>query len=201
MKRSILIWVVGGILGVVLLLAGRQVVFGTYTYQGSTIDPPVPAADFELVNQYGEPFRLSEQRGNVVLIFFGYTNCPDVCPVTLSDFKYISDRLGEKAQQVRFVFITVDPERDTPERLAMHLANFDPDFIGLTADRENLGGVWRDYGVYQEKQDTGSAAGYLVNHTARTYAVDKLGNLRLTYPFEMDRRAILEDVRHLIIEE
>jgi protein SCO1/2 len=201
MKRRILTWGVGGALGVVFLLLAWQAVFGTYTYQGSSIDPPVPAADFELINQYGEPFRLGDQRGRVVLIFFGYTNCPDVCPVTLTDFKYVKDGLGERAEQVRFLFITVDPERDNPEWLEKHLANFDPDFVGLTAEREILEDVWRDYGVYQEKKETGSAACYLVNHTARSYAVDKQGNLRLTYPFEMDRKAILEDVRHLLMEE
>lgn len=201
MKRRILTWGVGGALGVVLLLLGWQAVFGTYTYQGSLIDPAVPAADFKLMNQYGEPFKLSDQRGKVVLIFFGYTNCPDVCPVTLSEFKYVKDGLGDQADEVTFVFITVDPERDTPEWLGTHLANFDPDFVGLTADRETLEEVWRDYGVYQEKQETGSAAGYLVSHTARSYAVDKEGNWRLTYPFEMDRKAILEDVRHLVAEE
>jgi protein SCO1/2 len=171
-----------------------------YVYQGVLIDPPAPAADFELLDQNGAPFRLSEQRGKVTLIFFGYTHCPDVCPVTLSEFKRVKERLGDKASQVRFVFITVDPERDTPERVAAYVANFDPSFIGLSGDRLELEPIWKAYGVYQERREVGSAAGYLVDHTARTYAIDKQGHWRLNYPFGMEVEKILADVQHLIKE-
>lgn len=199
--RRILFLGMGGILGALFILVGWQALSGTYTFQGSLIDPPIPATDFELIDQNGQPFRLSEQQDKVVLIFFGYTNCPDVCPLTLSDFKQIKADLGDQASQVHFIFITVDPDRDSEERLKDHLANFDPTFIGLTGDRSDLETVWQAYGVYQAKQEFGSAAGYSVDHTTRTYVIDKQGNLRLTYPFEMERRAILEDVRHLILEE
>lgn len=191
---------VGVALGALIILVGWQMVNRPYTYRGSLIDPPVEAADFELVDQHKESFRLSEQKGKVVLVFFGYTNCPDVCPVTLSDYIQLKRNLGEDADKVEFVFITVDPERDTPERLAAYISNFDSDFTALSGTRTELEPVWQSYGVYQEKQDVGSAAGYLVNHTARTYAIDKNGNWRLTYPFEMDRGVILDDVRHLIGE-
>ena len=185
----------------VFIMVGWQALSRPYTFQGSLIDPPIEAADFELTDQNGQTFRLSEHQGKVVLIFYGYTNCPDVCPLTLSDFKLIKADLGEQADQVNFVFITVDPERDSQERLKAYLANFDPVFSGLTGSRSELESVWKAYGVYQAKQETGSAAGYLVDHTARTYAIDKQGNLRLTYPFEMERQAILDDVRHLVQEE
>jgi len=171
-----------------------------YTYQGVLIDPPAPAADFELFDQNGVPFRLSEQRGKVTLIFFGYTNCPDVCPVTLSEYKRVKERLGDQADLVNFVFITVDPERDTPERVAAYVANFDPSFIGLSGDRQQLEPIWTAYGVYQERQDLGSAAGYLVDHTARTYVIDKQGHWRLNYPFGMENEKIVADVSHLIRE-
>ena len=200
MRRYLLIGV-GGLLGVVFILVGWQALSRPYTFQGSLIDPPIEAADFELTDQNGQPFRLSDHQGKVVLIFYGYTNCPDVCPLTLSDFKLIKADLGEQADQVSFVFITVDPERDSQERLKVYLANFDPVFSGLTGSRSELESVWTAYGVYQAKQETGSAAGYLVDHTARTYAIDKQGNLRLTYPFEMERQAILDDVRYLVQEE
>ena len=146
----------------------------------------------------GNPFRLSEQRGKVVLLFFGYTNCLDVCPTTLAQFKQIKDRLGDQAEQTRFVFITVDPERDTQERVRLYLENFDPSFVGLSGDRSDLEKIWQDYFVYQAKQDTGSAAGYEVDHTSRVYAIDKDGNLRMTYPVDIEQEAILDDVRHLI---
>jgi len=198
MKTRFALAGVGGVLLVGLLLAGRQFLGGAYTFKGSLIDPPVPAADFSLTDQHGELFQLSAQKGKVVLIFFGYTNCPDVCPITLTDFKRIKSELGDQAEEVRFVFITVDPERDTVERLSTYLPSYDPDFYGLTGGREQLEQVWKSYGVYQAHQEGGSAAGYLVDHTARIYAIDQQGNWRLTYPFEMEREAVLEDVRHLL---
>lgn len=200
MRRYILFGIVG-LLGVVILLVGWQVFSKPYTYQGSLIEPPIKAPEIALIDQDGKPFRLSDHLGKVVLVFYGYTNCPDVCPLTLSDFKLIKAELGEQADQVTFVFITVDPERDTQDRLKAYLSNFDSTFTGLTGNIEALENVWKAYGVYKAKQETGSAAGYLVDHTARTYAIDKEGNLRLTYPFEMERQALLDDVRQLIKEQ
>ncbi len=200
MKTRFVLVGVGGMLLVGLLLAGWQVLGRGYTFKGSLIDPAIPAADFSLVDQNGETFQLSAQKGKVVLIFFGYTNCPDVCPITLTDFKRIKNELGGLTDEVRFVFITVDPERDTIERLRAYLPSYDPAFFGLTGEREQLEQVWKSYGVYQARQESGSAAGYLVDHTARIYAIDKRGNWRLTYPFEMDRNAVIEDVRHLLEE-
>lgn len=192
---------IGILIGLALMLVGWQIFESNYTYQGSLIDPPIPAADFTLTDQNGETFTLSQQQGKVVLIFFGYTNCPDVCPVTLSEYTQVKRQLQDQAEGVEFVFITVDPERDTPERMQTYMANFDPEFTGLSADRAELEPVWKAYGVYQEKVDSSSAAGYLVDHTARTYAIDKQGNWRLTYPFGMEVEKLTADVRHLLSEE
>jgi protein SCO1/2 len=188
------------VFGLALAMAAWFTLNDNYTYQGVLIDPPARAADFEMPDQHGVPFRLSEQRGKVVLIFFGYTNCPDVCPVTLSEYKRVKEQLGDKADQVRFVFISVDPERDSAERLKVYINNFDPDFIGLTGDQAELEQIMVDYGVYAERVDVGSAAGYLVDHTARTYAIDKNGNWRLNYPFGMETDKVYEDILHLLEE-
>lgn len=197
MKTKMLYLGIGAVL-VAALLVGFQLSRRPYTYRGSTIDPPVPAADFELSNQHGQKFRLSEQRGEIVLLFFGYSNCPDVCPLTMSNFKSIKEELGDQADKVRFIFVTVDPERDTKERLLEYVKVFDPEIVALTGSRAELEPVWKSYGVYQAKQDTSSAAGYSVDHTARTYLIDQEGNWRLTYPFEMEKADIISDVRHLI---
>jgi protein SCO1/2 len=192
---------IGVVIGLaVTLIAGLFFLDQNYQYQGILIDPPAPAADFELIDQNGEIYRLSEQRGKVVLIFFGYTYCPDVCPVTLSEYRKVKQQLGEKAERVEFVFITVDPERDTRERLGDYVENFDPEFLALTADRPTLESVWESYGVYQEKRDVGSAAGYLVDHTARTYVIDAQGNWRINYPFGMEVSKIVKDTEHLLKE-
>lgn len=190
----------GVVIGLLIALVAWQVFAQEYTYQGSLIDPPVKAGGFELLDQNGDLYKLSDQRGKVALIFFGYTHCPDVCPVTLSEFKQIKRQLGEQASGVEFIFITVDHERDTQEKLAQYLANFDPDFVGLTGEQSDLEAVYQNYGVYRAKQQTGSAAGYLVDHTARVFAIDKDGNWRLTYPFGMEVEKIYQDVRHLLME-
>ena len=113
-----------------------------HEFQGSVIEPPVQAIDFTLPDQNGKDFRLSDQKGKVVLLFFGYTNCPDECPVTLADFVKIKAKLGNKADQVKFVLVTTDPERDTAVRMQEYLANFDPAFVGLVGDSAGLETVW-----------------------------------------------------------
>jgi protein SCO1/2 len=198
MKMNYRLLGIGIVLGLAMMLVGWRVLAQPYKYQGSLIDPPAPAADFQLTTQHGEVFRLSEQRGKIVLIFFGYTHCPDVCPVSLSEFKQIKNQLGDLADQVEFVFITVDPERDTAEYLGQYLANFDPTFIGLSGTPEQLEPVYKSYGVYHQKVETGSAAGYLVDHTARMYIIDAQGNWRLTYPFGMEVEKQVEDLVHLL---
>lgn len=190
----------------VAILTGIGIVYATltyarpYAYQGSLIDPPVPAPDFELLDQHGQPYRLSDQKGKVVLIFFGYTHCPDVCPVTLTDFKQIKAQLGNHSKGVAFLFITADPERDTVEQLKKYLENFDSDFIGLTQERSILEPVWKDYGVFQAKVESDDPDNYLIDHSARTYTIDKFGNLRLTYLFGTSSEVIAEDVVHLLNE-
>lgn len=171
-----------------------------YQFQGSLISPASPAPDFSLIAPDGSAFRLSDQRGKIVLIFFGYTQCPDVCPVTLAEYRKIIQNLGARSQQVVYLFITVDPDRDTSALLGQHTALFDPAILGLTGDQTTLEMVWKAYGVVREIQETGGAAGYLVDHTARLYLVDKQGRLRVTYPFGFGVDGILKDLAYLLDE-
>jgi protein SCO1/2 len=200
MKPNLVLVIAGILLGILLVTGVYFLYPREYQFQGSLIEPPVEAADFSLQDQFGQNFVLSEQEGRITLIFFGYTNCPDVCPVTLSEFKKIKQELSEGSEDVRFVFITVDPERDNPQQLGLYLSNFDDDFLGLSGSDKELEKIFTDYGVYAAKKDIGSAAGYLVDHTARTYLIDKQGNWRLTYPFGMEPEKIISDVRHLLSE-
>ncbi len=198
-KRLILQLGIGLLIGL-LIVAGYAWLARSYTYQGSLIDPPVPAADFSLPAGEGTIFTLAEQRGKVVLLFFGYTHCPDVCPTTLYDFQKIKARLGERADDVRFVFITVDPERDSVDALHQYVTTFDPEFIALSGDFAQLEAVWQAYGVFRQKQEVGDAGGYTMDHTARIYVVDAQGNLRLTFPFGMAAEAMADDLIHLLRE-
>jgi protein SCO1 len=183
---------------VLVIFWGSTLLDQPYKYHGSLIEPPIMAADFELTDQEGETFRFEDQRGKLALIFFGYTHCPDICPSTLVEFQNIYRELKDLADKVDFIFITVDPERDTQGRLKEYFSYFNPDFIALTSDREKLTQVWKNYGVYQQKQESGSATGYLVDHSTRMYLVDATGNLVITYPYGFESFKISEDILFML---
>jgi protein SCO1/2 len=200
MKQSSKIywWAIPIIIGLVVVLASAFLFQKPYTFHGSRFEPPLPASDFELRQVDGKPFRLSDQKGKIVLLYFGYTSCPDVCPATLANYKQIHEQLGDKADQVEFVMVTVDPERDTPEKIARYVSAFNPAFVGLSGNLDELKSIWGAYGVYVEKEDSGSAAGYLVSHTSQIFVIDQDGNLGLTFPFGMTADDMAEDIRHLL---
>ncbi len=186
-------------LALFLLLALPLTACGGPSFRGSVLDEPVDVPDWTLTDENGDQFRLSDQRGNVVLLFFGYTSCPDVCPTTLATWRKIHEALGDDAQRVRFVFVTVDPERDTAERLGMHVNAFNPDFIGLTGTPEELDPVYKAFDVYYEKDtSSGSALGYLVNHTATTFVLDPEGRWRLRETYGTEAQDIVHDIQQLL---
>ncbi|GAB4523382.1 MAG: SCO family protein [Anaerolineales bacterium] len=170
----------------------------TYAFRGSLIDPPVPAPDIALSDQHGQPFRLADQRGKLVVLFFGYANCPDVCPTTLGEFAQLHRKLGPNANRVRFVFITIDPQRDTPADIAAYVDKFDAGILGLSGTEAQLQPLWDAYGVTREREDVGGVLGYTFNHSARTYVINHDGQLRLTFPFGMEVDAMLEDLLYLL---
>jgi protein SCO1/2 len=148
---------------VVLALALSIGVPEAAQFKGGVLEPPHPAPDFALMAPDGSTFRLSRHRGDVVLLSFGYTFCPDVCPTTLAELAQVRARLGAAASRVRVVFITVDPDRDTSERLRAYTRAFDPTFVGLTGTAERLAEVRRGYGVVAEKRVVaGTTAPYLM---------------------------------------
>jgi protein SCO1/2 len=169
-----------------------------YTYQGSLIEPPVPAWNFSLSATDGTIFELEEQRSDIVLLFFGYTHCPDVCPTTLYDLSRVLERLEDHAERVQVVFVTVDPNRDSLAHLRDYVTTFNAEFIALGGSFDALHPVWDAFGVYREEKEVGSAGGYLVDHTARVYLIDPDGNLRLTFPFGMPAEAMAEDLLQLL---
>lgn len=145
-------------------------------------EPAAPEADaapdITLTDQNGQRFRLSALKGRLVLLFFGYTYCPDVCPTTLASWSRIEDELGEAASEVVFVFITVDPERDSAERLKRHLAVFSPRFVGLRGTAEELARVYEAYRVVPRKVPISEMeAGYLVDHPNAMILVDRAGRI------------------------
>lgn len=169
-----------------------------YAFHGTVINPPLPVTDFMLQTGKAETFRLSDARGKIVMLFFGYTSCPDVCPVTLATFKQVHERIGDDAQQIAFVMITADPERDTPEKVKTYVSQFNPDFIGLSGNLSNLEKIWQELGVFVEKQDTNSAAGYLVSHTSSVYVLNQNGSLLITFPYGTTAIDMASDLEELL---
>lgn len=181
------------------LLAMVLVACGGPSFRGSVLDQPVAVPDFGLTDQRGEAFRLSSQRGNVALLFFGYTQCPDVCPMTLATWRQVHEKLGDDADRVRFIFVTVDPERDTVERLRLHVSAFHPEFIGLTGTPDELEAVYEVFDIFSEKDtSSGSATGYLITHTATTFVLDPEGRWRLRESYGTPVEDLVHDIQLLL---
>ncbi len=187
MKSNIALVSLGVMLGVALVMAATMWLARPPAWQGAVIEPPIPAANFALTDQRGETFRLQQQAGRVLVLYFGYTTCPDECPATMARFKQVKAELGRDSDRVQFILVTVDPETDTPAQLADFLKKFDATFVGLTGTRAELTPVWEDYGVQGDKA-----------HVSRIYALDPLGNLRLTYAAETPAEEIASDLRQLL---
>lgn len=167
-------------------------------FHGTAYEPPAKAPSVVLNNAAGGKFDLADQQGSVVLLFFGYTHCPDVCPTTLSDWKRVKAELGHNASRVKFVFVSVDPARDDPRTLHAYVSRFDPDFIGVTSDSTTLARIEQSFHVQSAKEQTGSASGYVVTHPSQTFVIDKDGNLRLLYSFGMKTSDVVSDIRELL---
>lgn len=163
------------------------------------IEPPRALTDFTLPASTGESLSLSDLRGQMVLLYFGYTHCPDFCPATLLDFERIQERLGEDAAEVAFVFVSVDPQRDTPEALADYVRRFDPAFIGLSGDEATLQSIAAEYGLtWTLNQRSPEDRTYTVDHTVSRFLIDREGRLLRVYNFGIGAVSIAEDIRELL---
>ena len=181
----LILLVVGGIIGVQLTMRDPQ------THVHGPIDRllwrKVPAFNFALTDHNGRPVELAQFRGKVVVFSFGFTNCPNICPATLSHFAAIRKALPEASRdKVQFLFISVDPDRDTRERLARYVPYFDPSFLGLTGSVQDLAKAAYAYkaSYKKEKPKADDPKNYFVDHTADAYLIGPDGMWELSYPFE-----------------
>ncbi len=171
--------------------------------RGILVDPPQTMPDFTLTDHNGRPTRLSDLTadGKAVMIFFGYTHCPDVCPLSMADFKAYKKALGETANKVRFVMVSVDGERDTPETMKRYVAAFDPEFVGLTGPENEVRQIGLRYGVhFQKEKPQGTQAAYLVTHTAYSYLIDASLRWRMVFPFRAGAELVAEDIKRILGE-
>lgn len=167
------------------------------SYHGSVIKRNAP--DFHLMTQNGNRVALSQFKGKAVIMSFGFTQCPDICPTTLMMLKDVLNKLGDSKDRVQVLFVTVDPERDTPKRLKDYVPYFDNSFLGLTGTSQEIANVAESYGVNYFKEYTDSKSGYLMTHTSSVYVIDSKGNLFLEYsPNEFDSNLIAEDIKRIL---
>jgi len=186
---------------------------------GIPIEPIEPAPNFNLLNKNMETVSLDSFRGEYTLLYFGFTNCPDECPVTMAEWKQVYETLGADASQVNFIFISVDPVRDTPDVLNKYLSVFNPAFIGLTGSIDKLEEITREYSAFFVKIPvTGTASEdehshaegtdgmahghedeeYLVDHTTLIHLIDRDGNLIRVYPFDTTAEDLARDLQYFV---
>lgn len=184
------------LVGLALLLAGCD----GPAFNGIILDPPERAPRFRLADSTGADFGLDAQREKVVMVFFGYTHCPDVCPTTLLDWRKAAALLGEESEAVRYVFVSLDPERDTPALAQRYAARFDSRFIGLTGTRAQIDAMMRDWKIAAFRDgipgDTTSA--YTLTHPSQVFVIDGEGRLRLMHRAGLTPDQIAADIRALL---
>ena len=156
------------------------------------------AKTLELKDATGKLRNLSEFKGKVVLVFFGYTHCPDVCPTTLAEMAGVMQQLGADAERLQVLFVTVDPERDTPELLGRYVPAFHPSFIGLSGDKSQTTAVINEFKLFVAKVPAKNGDNYTIDHTAGSYVFDAQGRIRLFIRHGQGPEPILWDIRALI---
>jgi protein SCO1/2 len=156
--------------------------------------------DFSLNDHTGKPRTMADFRGKLVFVFFGYTHCPDICPTTLSDMAGIMKSLGPDADKLQVLFITLDPERDTPEVMAGYVPAFHSGFLGLYGDRSATEKVARDFKIFQQRVPGPDGKSYTIDHTAASYVFDTRGHLRLFVRHGQNGAPLLNDLKLLLSE-
>ena len=156
------------------------------------------ASDFALTDHTGTPRTLADFKGKAVVIFFGFMNCPDVCPTTMAEMAGVMKQLGPEADRVQVLFITVDPERDTAELLAQYVPAFDPRFLGLTGDQAAIEKVAKEFKVFYQKSPGKEPGSYSMDHTAGSYVFDPQGRLRLFVRHGQDGVPLVHDLKVLL---
>ena len=158
------------------------------------------ARDFPLTDHNGQARHITDFAGKVVVVFFGFTQCPDVCPTSMQEMAEVKGLLGKDGDRLQGIFITVDPERDTAEVLKAYMANFDPSFLALRGSPEQLAAVAKDFKIYYKKVDGKTPTSYTMDHSAGSYVYDPAGRLRVYHRYGSGTQALAADVKALLSE-
>jgi len=171
---------------------------GKTPFQGTDITGVDWGKDLQLTDHNGKRRSLADFHGKVVVLFFGYTHCPDVCPTTLGELGITLKRLGADAAKVQVLFVTIDPARDTPALLAQYVPSFNPTFLGLTGTEEEVAQAAKSFKVFYKKQEGKSKAGYSMDHSANTFVIDQQGRIRLLFGFGSGAAPLVHDIQVLL---
>lgn len=186
---------------VVLVVIGAGTVYTwlrPYQSHGFMLDEATLATDFTLNAAGNQRVSLSDYRGKVVLLYFGYTHCPDVCPTTMADLRVAISELEAKGNDIQVIMVSVDPERDSPEWLADYVHRFDDRFMGLTGPLDQVTEIATAYGIHFHKHAGSAATGYLIDHTAKVLVIDRKGSLRMFFPFGETSEEMAEDLQYML---
>lgn len=167
-----------------------------FKFNGSDISNANLNSSFELLSHTGEIKKITDFKGSVVAIFFGFTHCPDICPTSMQELKFIKESLGMQSDKLQVIFITLDPERDNQSLLNSYVPSFDKSFIGLTGSQEDINRVASQYKIFHMKVGEGDS--YTIDHSSGIYIIDKDGKIRVRHPYGSKVESIIEDIQHLI---
>ena len=170
----------------------------TLQFRGVDVTGADYARDLPLTDHNGQARSIKDFAGKVVVVFFGFTQCPDVCPTAMAELAEVKKALGKDGDKLQGLFVTVDPERDTPEVLKAYMANFDPSFLALRGTPEQLAAVAKDFKIYYKKVEGKTPTSYSMDHSAGSYVYDTAGRLRIYNRYGSGAQALTEDVRALL---
>jgi protein SCO1 len=187
---------------IALMTIGLMLAACAHQFSGVAPNPIGPAPDFALTDENGQPFKLSDLRGKWILLAYGYTHCPDVCPLTLSHLRDVKKTIDPNGDKVQVVFTTIDPERDTTDIMQKYVSHFDQQlaqkFKGLSGTPQEIAQAAKAYNVKYEKKDVKPDGSYTMGHTAEVYLIDPQFNWRMTFPFGIEAKEIASDVQYLM---
>ena len=190
------VWLVAGLSALVLAGCDR----GKPGFANTDVTGAEFGRQFSLTDHHGKPRTLADFQGKVVVIFFGFTQCPDVCPTTMSEMAEVMKQLGPKADRVQVLFVTIDPERDTATLLSNYVPAFDPRFLGLYGDAQSTAAVAKEFKVFYQKVSGKTPGAYMMDHTAGSYVFDPKGRLRLFVKHGQGAEPLAADLRRLLDE-
>jgi protein SCO1/2 len=190
--------VIAALVAVVAAAAAAWWWFRPQALHGTELVAGDPLPDFTMQASSGGAASLSDFRGQWVMLYFGYTSCPDVCPTTLGDMALAYGMLGRRAERVQGVMVSLDPARDTPEKMAAYLRYFEPSFIGMSGEQAQVDEAAMRYGIFFERRAGANPDDYFIDHTSSLLLIDPQGRLRVMYPYGVVPEDIAADVKYLM---